>query len=442
MRRYGWIALAGVGLVSGCGSLTGPPSITASRTFYNEVIHDTSSEQLLLNIVRAKNYETPNFIDVSEADATVSFNTGVNGGLTGLGAQPGTRSVSAGTIAGQVGAVNGTFTYGDSALVRYAPVQGYPLIQQVSSPIAPESIVRMFNSDFGLADVLEFSVDRLAPGYLDNFVAQDRMVLLDQYGAIVLAAGLEDMPGASPRGRGHSKGAPERPSRGESDDASTQNLNVILHNEALHPSRGIAGPDCPFADQAPDPNVAVAKLWDGLSQLYRDTTPNVITLRGNASPDFFFTTRSAIGALKEGEVDAIHFATPEEAAQIRTLNDAAPCRVNANIFYFNPPRLAQDEVDAMWRTYLTDALFPRIDQDVRNRAIWRDTHRAFIIVEQSPGAPQNAYVAVNKRGIWYWIDNDDLVSKANFALLNEIVTIQAVPETRQPLTPSISVGGR
>ena len=38
----------------------------------------------------------------------------------------------------------------------------------------------MFNSDFGLADVLEFSVDRLAPGYTDNYVAQDRMVMLDQ----------------------------------------------------------------------------------------------------------------------------------------------------------------------------------------------------------------------------------------------------------------------
>ena len=436
MRKNGWMALAGVCLMSGCGSLTGPPSITASRTFYNEVIHDTSSEQLLLNIVRAKNYETPNFIDVSEADATVSFNTGVNGGLAGIGAQPGVRSTTAGTIAGQVGAISGTFTYGDSALVRYAPVQGYPLIQQVSSPIAPESIVRMFNSDFGLADVLEFSVDRLAPGYKDNFVAQDRMVLLDQFGAIVLAADVEDVAGG--HGRGHSGMADGL--RGGGDDAPKQNLNVILHNAALHPGGGIAGSDCPFMDQARAPEATVAKLWNGLRQLYPRSAANVITLRGAASPNFFFTTRSAIGALKEGEVDAIHFASPQEAAQIRALNSAAPCRINANIFYFNPPHLTQDEVDVMWSTYLTDALFPRIDQDIRTRAIWRDTHRAFIIIEQSASAPENAYVSVNKRGIWYWIDNDDLVSKANFALLNEIVTIQAVPETRQPLTPSISVG--
>ncbi len=438
MPKYSWMALVGVGLLSGCGSMTGPPSITASRTFYNEVIHDTSSEQLLLNIVRAKNYETPNFIDVSEADATVSFTSGVNGGLSGIGAVPGLHSTSAGTIAGQVGGVTGNFNYADSALVRYAPVQGYPLIQQVSSPIAPVSIVRMFNSDFGLADVLEFSVDRLAPGYTDNYVAQDRMVMLDQFGAIVLAAGAEDVGGAgSGRRRG---GAPAGPSRGSAEDSSTQNLNVILHPGSLHPSGFISGRDCAFAEQSPD--AAVTKLWSGLRQLYRDSASNMITLRGTPTSDFFFTTRSAIGALKEGEVDTIHFATPQEAAEIRALNNAAPCRINSNIFYFNPPadRLSQDEVNVMWSSYLSDALFPRVDQEIRARTIWRDTHRAFIIVEQGPGVPQNAYVAVNKRGIWYWIDNDDLVSKANFGLLNEIVTIQAVPETRQPLTPSITVG--
>ncbi|MEJ0051158.1 MAG: hypothetical protein WDN02_08130 [Methylovirgula sp.] len=438
MPKYSWMALVGVGLLSGCGSMTGPPSITASRTFYNEVIHDTSSEQLLLNIVRAKNYETPNFIDVSEADATVSFTSGVNGGLSGIGAVPGIHSTSAGTIAGQVGGVTGNFNYADSALVRYAPVQGYPLIQQVSSPIAPVSIVHMFNSDFGLADVLEFSVDRLAPGYTDNYVAQDRMVMLDQFGAIVLAAGAEEE--GSGGGKRHRGSAAAGPSRDSAEDSSTQNLNVILHPGSLHPSGFIAGRDCTFAEQSPD--AAVTKLWSGLRQLYRGSAANMITLRGAATSDFFFTTRSAIGALKEGEVDTIHFATPEEAAEIRALNNAAPCRINANIFYFNPPadKRTPDEVNIMWSSYLADALVPRVDQDIRARTIWRDTHRAFIIVEQGPGVPQNAYVAVNKRGTWYWIDNDDLVSKANFGLLNEIVTIQAVPETRQPLTPSISVG--
>jgi hypothetical protein len=434
MPKYGWTTLISVCLLSGCGSLTGPPSITASRTFYNEAIHDTSSQQLLLNIIRVKNYEVPNFIDVSEADATVSFNTGTSGGFSGIGAQPGIRSVSAGTIAGAVSAITGTFTYGDSALVRYAPVQGYPLIQQVSSPIAPQSIVRMFNSDFGLADVLEFSVDRLAPGFEDNYVAQDRMVMLDQLGAIVLASGV-DPSGNGGRGRSKAGAA-----RGGGDTASNQNLNVILHAEALHVGRGIAGPGCPFADQSP--SVAAAKLWTGLRHLYHDSTANMITLRGDPSPSFFFTTRSAVGALKEAEVDAIYFTSPEDAAQIRALNAVAPCRINDNIFYFNPPPpdRTQQAVNVMWRSYIGDTLYPNVDKDIRDRAIYRDTHRAFIIVEESPGAPQNAYVAVNRRGIWYWIDDDDFVSKANFALLNEIVTIQAVPEQKQPLTPSISVG--
>ena len=434
--KCGWTALVSICFLSGCGTLTGPPSITASRTFYNEVIHDTSSQQLLLNIVRAKNYEVPNFIDVSEADATISFATGANGGLAGIGAQPGTHSVSAGTIAGQVGAVTGTFSYGDSALVRYAPLLGYPLIKQVSSPIAPESIVQLFNSDFYLADVLEFSVDRLAPGFQDNYVAQDRMVLLDQFGAIVLAAGTQ-----APVGGGHAhrkKGDGGDPG---GEKSSPEDLSVVRHNQSFRSADLIVGQDCAFAHQ--NPNEAVAKLWSGLRRLYGDGTDNVITLHGGASSNFFFTTRSAIGALKEAEADVIYFASPEEATEIRALNNAAPCRLaNDNVFYFNPPAQYRtpDQIDSMWSTYLTDALDPNISQDVRTRAFYRDRHRAFILVEQGTATPQNAYVAVNKNGVWYWIDNDDLVSKANFGLLNEIVTIQAVPETREPITPSISVG--
>jgi hypothetical protein len=56
--------------------------------------------------------------------------------------------------------------------------------------------------------------------------------------------------------------------------------------------------------------------------------------------------------------------------------------------------------------------------------------------------PSNAYVAISRGGYWYSIRLDDRTSKNNFALLNEILTIQASPEKSPQLTPSISVGGR
>lgn len=429
-----WVALACALALCACGSVLGPTSITASRTFYNEVIHDTASEQLLLNIIRAKSYEAPNFLEVSEADTTVDFSGAVTGSSTGIGAKAGTTGE---TLAGNVGAVGGTVGYGDSALVRYTPVQGFPLIQQVSSPILPESIVHMFDSDFALGSILEISVDRLAPGYADNYLAQDRIIELDNYGAIVLSAE-HNASVAKPGGKGKSGGDP-------GNAAAVQELNLTLHNNALAPTSSFIRASCPLPRQDLDGTGSVARLWGGLARLYgRSPASNLISLEGGVSGSgFFFTTRSAIGALKIAETDEFLVATPEQAAEIRALNQAAPCREEGNkMFYFVPRPLEQESVDEYWQDFFTDAQQTTINEQLRARTIDRDLHRAFLIIEKSDSPPANAYVAIARHGYWYSIDNDDQTSKANFALLNEILTIQAVPQQNQQLTPSINVGGR
>ncbi len=55
------IALAGWASVSGC---LGPKAIRYTRIRYNDVVHDTNDEQLLLNIVRLRYADSPVFIDL------------------------------------------------------------------------------------------------------------------------------------------------------------------------------------------------------------------------------------------------------------------------------------------------------------------------------------------------------------------------------------------
>ncbi|HZV04626.1 MAG TPA: hypothetical protein VE999_06020 [Gemmataceae bacterium] len=375
--------------------------------------------------MRAKNYETANFMDVAEADATVAFSGSVTGGTSNIGARAGT---SGATLAGQVGAVAGTVGYGDQALVRYTPVTGFPLIQQVSSPIAPESIVHMFDSDFPLGSILEMSVDRLTPGFADNYLAQDRIVLLDQYGAMVLSS---------------QQTGPQKP-RGRESSSENQELNLVLHNKALAPTASFT--QCDVPDASADPGVNVTRLWTGLSSLYGiSPSARLISLAGNAHGGYFFRTRSAIGALKLAETPEIFIATPEQADEIIAANLAAPCRVGggghlANLFYFNEPgEGAQDSIDADWRNFLAQALETRIDNRLRQDTLNRDDRRIFILIERSSAPPSNAYVAIARGPYWYSIRLDDETSKANFALLNEILTIQAVPEQTPKLTPSINV---
>ena len=66
--------------------------------------------------------------------------------------------------------------------------------------------------------------------------------------------------------------------------------------------------------------------------------------------------------------------------------------------------------------------------------------RVYILVVESVDVPSDAYVTVVRRGKHYSILDDDGVSKRNLELLNQILTIQAVP-TPAP-APTQTASGR
>jgi hypothetical protein len=116
-----FIAVATLG---GCG-VVGPTSIKLGRNSYNEVIHQTSADQLLVNLVRIHNHEMPLFIDVTEVDATVQVQANASGAQTNIGARAGTTG---GTLAGAVESVALSGQYLEAPTIRYQPLQGAPLI--------------------------------------------------------------------------------------------------------------------------------------------------------------------------------------------------------------------------------------------------------------------------------------------------------------------------
>ena len=136
-------------------------SIDWGRTPY-EAIQNTAEQQTLLNIVRVANSETPFFMDVSEVDAATTVGASISGGPSGLGATPNFKSTSAGTIEGPVGFITGSATYLEAPTVRYLPLLGQPLIAQVTPPERGRLDGR-FNSNWSLAAVLTFGIDRLTP---------------------------------------------------------------------------------------------------------------------------------------------------------------------------------------------------------------------------------------------------------------------------------------
>ncbi|HZZ22815.1 MAG TPA: hypothetical protein VFE60_09680 [Roseiarcus sp.] len=68
--------------------------------------------------------------------------------------------------------------------------------------------------------------------------------------------------------------------------------------------------------------------------------------------------------------------------------------------------------------------------------------RKFMLIAVSDTPPVSAFASVNHGVMWYYIFDDDEVSKRTLALIVQINTIQAIPSQSAPLTPTISVGAR
>jgi hypothetical protein len=68
--------------------------------------------------------------------------------------------------------------------------------------------------------------------------------------------------------------------------------------------------------------------------------------------------------------------------------------------------------------------------------------RRFLLIAHSDTLPNDAFVSVYQRGIWYYILDSDEISKRTLGLIAYFNTVQAVPSQTPPLQGSISVGAR
>ncbi len=151
------VVLAGtLSLFGGCQNV-GPIAIDQGRDRYNHIIQQTSKEQTLANIIRIKHREPTTFMDVTEVDATTTFSGTANGALADIGAIAGVKSTSAGTINGQIGNVGGGVTYTESPLVRYQPLLGQALVEQLATPVSPDALASLYDSNWGAIPLLDFS---------------------------------------------------------------------------------------------------------------------------------------------------------------------------------------------------------------------------------------------------------------------------------------------
>jgi len=95
----------------------------------------------------------------------------------------------------------------------------------------------------------------------------------------------------------------------------------------------------------------------------------------------------------------------------------------------------------------------QVDMDNQEQNLGQ-TRRYILIVQSDKPAPSSAFVSTQydaflprpgkdpvRKTQYFYIDGDDVISQRNFALVMQVITMQAIPSQSPQLTPSLTVGG-
>lgn len=253
------VVLGTLMVLGGCQSV-GPIAINAGRDRYNSIIQSTSKEQTLSNIIRVYNHEPTSFMDVSEVDATTTFSSNVSGTISNIGAIPGYKSTSAGTISGQVGSVTGGVTYSESPLIRYTPLLGQALVAQLVTPVSVDALEYLSESFWQPPPLFDLASAYLTPNLAEFYPALNTIAELYLDGALSFVAGKSEF--SAPQSEPGSEQLARNPASKPASSSGHDTLDIyLLPLRAHEPSRQAAE------------GSRVLQLWIRLLWIYSGSQP-------------------------------------------------------------------------------------------------------------------------------------------------------------------------
>jgi hypothetical protein len=142
------------------GGCAGPEAMRVARTQYNEAIHDTAKEQLLLNLVRLKYRESVFFLEVNSVATSYKFDA--SGTLQATSPWRVTPRASGTQGGSHVASITGL--YDENPTFSYAPVQGEEFTRRLIGEISIKTLVAILRSGWAVDVVMRIAVDRIGDG--------------------------------------------------------------------------------------------------------------------------------------------------------------------------------------------------------------------------------------------------------------------------------------
>ena len=401
-----WLSLA----AASCSQI-GPATIANGRFDYNEAIVRSFDTQMLLNLVRLRYQDSILFLDLTSVVASYSREATLGASSSVRGDAPST------TTPATVGlGASGGVTWTESPTISYAPLQGEDFAKRLLAPIQPASILLLSQSGWGLERLLICTVQQLnellnatstggvAPRQVNHFERFRRVAswlgelqeegfiqittLANQPDQVAVTAGPIPMNDEArlkaaqilallnvTRSGGTLDGAePVKPAPATSVPPAASGSS----STAVSPAPGVAG-----VPAAPQPSA---------SEAARVSSP--VALESGGFPRnparVLLTGRSILGVMtflaQQVEVPAEHFR--QGLAHQTRGADGKP---------FN----------------------------------WNQVSRDMFRVHSSSSRPEHAFLEVQYRGYWFYIDDTDLESKSTYTLLAQLFSLQSASGSMQ-----------
>lgn len=144
-------AVAATASATAC-NLTGPRALRTGRQDYNVAIQQTQNEQLLLNLVRLRYLDTPQFLEVGNVTASYQFEAGAAGSATLYEQRyPENHAFGANVRLGWI----------ERPTITMQPLQGERFVTQMLSPIPLETMLLLIHSGWSIERVLRVCVQHV-----------------------------------------------------------------------------------------------------------------------------------------------------------------------------------------------------------------------------------------------------------------------------------------
>ncbi len=390
-------------LLSGCSTI-GPQVLLKSHIDYNKAVEQVIQEELLLNIVRRRYYEAPQFVTVSSISTSMGTSAGVSGG-----AAFGNQDIPT------TGNIGGSLNWSDSPTVTITPRQGTEILGALTARMSVLTIAKMaqagYRFDFLLALMAEGLTDVRGPeaGVGTDFRPGDK-----EFIEVIQSVGRLIDKGQLKVGT-FSWNDPYSDITHKREDITVDNqITAIALGGGRARFRSYDGGETYFFTDKYD----YPAMWIDPEARTSSDGKRIIELL-NLQPTplkrvwSFSANRVVEGTDFENVPDD---PRPEVRMQLRTFYSV----LNLLAYGVNVPPKDEEE-----RRAFTKDLYDKAVSE--GRAV--DLSKKFVVHSSEGDRPENAFVAVKHRGTWFYVDDRDHASKRFFNATYDLFNMEIAPSS-------------